>query len=166
LREYYVRRVTRIEPPYVIHLAFLLVILLPWMILFCCLAAFRGVLTAKFLGHPWITTIGGMCYTIYMYHWLMLCRAWTDCHAGTLNLKNFELPDDEFGTFPNFFTNPVILRQKTTADKCVANTCVANTPPAQGLKGRISPDTTIRIAAPNAPRDWDCAGAQKPPGRR
>jgi len=51
---------------------FLLGILLPWMILFCCLAAFRGALTAKFLGHPWITTIGGMCYTIYMYHWLMI----------------------------------------------------------------------------------------------
>ena len=51
----------------------LLAILLPWMILLCCLAAFRGVLTAKFLGHPWITTIGGMCYTIYMYHWLMIC---------------------------------------------------------------------------------------------
>jgi peptidoglycan/LPS O-acetylase OafA/YrhL len=42
------------------------------MILFCCLAAFRGTLTAKFLGHPWITTMGGMCYTIYMYHWLMI----------------------------------------------------------------------------------------------
>ena len=50
----------------------LLYLLLPWLILFCCLAAFRGVLTAKFLGHPWITTIGGMCYTIYMYHWLMI----------------------------------------------------------------------------------------------
>jgi hypothetical protein len=79
---------------------------------------------------------------------LMLCRAWTDCRAGTLKLKNFELPDDESGTFPIFFTNPAILRQKTAADKCVANT-----PPAQGIKGRISPDTTIRSAGPNAPGD-------------
>jgi peptidoglycan/LPS O-acetylase OafA/YrhL len=47
-------------------------VLLPWLILVCCLAAFRGVLTAQFLGHPWIATIGGMCYTIYMYHWLMI----------------------------------------------------------------------------------------------
>jgi peptidoglycan/LPS O-acetylase OafA/YrhL len=39
---------------------------------FCCLAAFRGVITSKFLGFQWITTIGGMCYTIYMYHWLMI----------------------------------------------------------------------------------------------
>jgi peptidoglycan/LPS O-acetylase OafA/YrhL len=50
----------------------LLVILLPWVILACCLAAFRGVLTARFLSNPWITTVGGMCYTIYMYHWLMI----------------------------------------------------------------------------------------------
>jgi peptidoglycan/LPS O-acetylase OafA/YrhL len=49
-----------------------LIILLPWVMLFCCLAAFRGTLTAKFLGHPWIATVGGMCYTIYMYHWLMI----------------------------------------------------------------------------------------------
>jgi peptidoglycan/LPS O-acetylase OafA/YrhL len=42
------------------------------MILLCCLSAFRGVVTAKFLGNLLITTIGGMCYTIYMYHWLMI----------------------------------------------------------------------------------------------
>jgi len=50
----------------------LLDIMLPWMILVCCLAAFRGALTAKFLSHPWIATMGGMCYTIYLYHWLMI----------------------------------------------------------------------------------------------
>ena len=47
-------------------------ILLPWIILFACLAAFRGNLGARFLSNPWITTIGGMCYTIYMYHCLMI----------------------------------------------------------------------------------------------
>ena len=50
----------------------LLYTLLPWLILLCCVAAFRGRLTARFLGHPWIAVIGGMCYTIYMYHWLMI----------------------------------------------------------------------------------------------
>jgi peptidoglycan/LPS O-acetylase OafA/YrhL len=49
-----------------------LAIMVPWMILLCCLSAFRGVVTAKFLGNLLITTIGGMCYTIYMYHWLMI----------------------------------------------------------------------------------------------
>jgi peptidoglycan/LPS O-acetylase OafA/YrhL len=50
----------------------LLDIMLPWMVLVSCLAAFRGTLTARFLSHPGITTMGGMCYTIYMYHWLMI----------------------------------------------------------------------------------------------
>ncbi len=38
----------------------------------CAVAAFKGRLTHFMLGHPWITTIGGMCYTIYMYHILMI----------------------------------------------------------------------------------------------
>ena len=50
----------------------LLPFFLPWLMLVCCLAAFRGVATARFLGWPWIATIGGMCYTIYMYHFLMI----------------------------------------------------------------------------------------------
>jgi peptidoglycan/LPS O-acetylase OafA/YrhL len=50
----------------------LMPVLLPWLIFVCCLAAFRGPLTAGFLGSAWIATIGGMCYTIYMYHWLMI----------------------------------------------------------------------------------------------
>jgi peptidoglycan/LPS O-acetylase OafA/YrhL len=35
-------------------------------------AAFRGRASHWLLGHPLVTTIGGMCYTIYMYHWLMI----------------------------------------------------------------------------------------------
>lgn len=50
----------------------LLAVALPWLMFFCCLAAFRGIVTARFLSFPWIMTIGGMCYTIYMYHWLMI----------------------------------------------------------------------------------------------
>ncbi len=45
---------------------------LPLIIGVCCVAAFRGPLVFRVLGNPWITTIGGMCYTIYMYHWLMI----------------------------------------------------------------------------------------------
>jgi peptidoglycan/LPS O-acetylase OafA/YrhL len=47
-------------------------ILLPWLILICCSAAFKGRVCGKILSGLWITTIGGMCYTIYMYHWLMI----------------------------------------------------------------------------------------------
>ena len=35
-------------------------------LLYC--AAFRGPLTGRALRNPWITTIGGMCYTIYLLH--------------------------------------------------------------------------------------------------
>ncbi len=45
---------------------------LPLIVGVCCVAAFCGRLTYRALGNPWITTIGGMCYTIYMYHWLMI----------------------------------------------------------------------------------------------
>jgi len=47
-------------------------IMLPWLIFVICIAAFKGPLCAKFLGNRWIATIGGMCYTIYMYHLLMI----------------------------------------------------------------------------------------------
>jgi peptidoglycan/LPS O-acetylase OafA/YrhL len=47
-------------------------VLLPAAVFICCIAAFRGILTVRFLGNPWITTIGGMCYTIYMYHTVLI----------------------------------------------------------------------------------------------
>jgi peptidoglycan/LPS O-acetylase OafA/YrhL len=46
--------------------------LFPWLILLCCCAAFKGQLCRPALSNPWIATIGGMCYTIYMYHWIMI----------------------------------------------------------------------------------------------
>jgi peptidoglycan/LPS O-acetylase OafA/YrhL len=46
--------------------------LLPWMALLTCVAAFKGKLISWLLSRPLLTTIGGMCYTIYMYHWLMI----------------------------------------------------------------------------------------------
>lgn len=44
----------------------------PWILMSSFVAAFKGNLCAKALTNPWITTIGGMCYTIYMYHWFMI----------------------------------------------------------------------------------------------
>jgi peptidoglycan/LPS O-acetylase OafA/YrhL len=46
--------------------------LLPWLALVLCVSAFRGKIAHWLLGRPLLTTIGGMCYTIYMYHWLMI----------------------------------------------------------------------------------------------
>ena len=47
-------------------------ILLPLAIFICFMAAFCGVFTVRFLQSAWITVIGGMCYTIYMYHVFMI----------------------------------------------------------------------------------------------
>jgi peptidoglycan/LPS O-acetylase OafA/YrhL len=41
---------------------------LPLAVVLCFVAAFRGVFSVVFLRNPWIVTIGGMCYTIYLYH--------------------------------------------------------------------------------------------------
>jgi peptidoglycan/LPS O-acetylase OafA/YrhL len=40
----------------------------PWIILALYIAAFHGVIVNRFVTNPWITTIGGMCYTIYLLH--------------------------------------------------------------------------------------------------
>lgn len=46
--------------------------LLPVMTLLTCVSAFRGRIVSWLLSRPLLTVIGGMCYTIYMYHWLMI----------------------------------------------------------------------------------------------
>ena len=40
----------------------------PWLILGLYIAAFQGVAMNRFVSNAWITTIGGMCYTIYLLH--------------------------------------------------------------------------------------------------
>ncbi len=37
--------------------------------------ALRGVLWQRVLGNRWIAALGGMCYTVYLYHWLVLSEA-------------------------------------------------------------------------------------------
>jgi peptidoglycan/LPS O-acetylase OafA/YrhL len=46
--------------------------LMPWFILSGCLAGFHGRISSWFLSRPLIATVGGMCYTIYMYHYHLL----------------------------------------------------------------------------------------------
>jgi peptidoglycan/LPS O-acetylase OafA/YrhL len=40
----------------------------PFTALFLYCAVFRGRVTNRIMTNPWITTIGGMCYTIYLFH--------------------------------------------------------------------------------------------------
>jgi peptidoglycan/LPS O-acetylase OafA/YrhL len=48
-------------------------------------AVFRGPLTNRAMTNPWITTIGGMCYTIYLLHNRVIGVAigWTKGWAGS-----------------------------------------------------------------------------------
>jgi len=46
--------------------------LLPWILFTVCLAAFLGRFTPALLAQPWLITIGGMCYTVYLYHTLVI----------------------------------------------------------------------------------------------
>lgn len=46
--------------------------LLPWALLAGGVGAFLGSAASQILSWPWLTTIGGMCYTIYLYHLLVI----------------------------------------------------------------------------------------------
>jgi len=41
---------------------------MPWLILLLYIAAFQGMVINRFVTNPWIATVGGMCYTIYLLH--------------------------------------------------------------------------------------------------
>jgi peptidoglycan/LPS O-acetylase OafA/YrhL len=41
----------------------------PYLLLVLYCAAFRGTWTNRLFSHPWITAIGGMCYSIYLIHY-------------------------------------------------------------------------------------------------
>lgn len=50
------------------HLPVLAAFLFPPLAFFLYQAVFRGVITNRIMTNPWVTTIGGMCYTIYLFH--------------------------------------------------------------------------------------------------
>ena len=45
---------------------------LPFVALIAFVAVFRGQLTNRLFSNPWITTIGGMCYSIYLIHFELI----------------------------------------------------------------------------------------------
>jgi peptidoglycan/LPS O-acetylase OafA/YrhL len=47
-------------------------ILLPFVIVVLYLAAFRGRICSRVFSNPVITDIGGMCYSIYLFHFLII----------------------------------------------------------------------------------------------
>ena len=46
-----------------------------WLIVLLFLCAFRGVAVNRLVTNPWITTIGGMCYSIYLLHNYVMAAA-------------------------------------------------------------------------------------------
>ncbi len=54
-------------------------VLLPFIIVVLYLAAFRGRLCSALFSHPIITDIGGMCYSLYLFHFLIISAV---CHVS------------------------------------------------------------------------------------
>jgi peptidoglycan/LPS O-acetylase OafA/YrhL len=46
--------------------------ILPFLIMLLYVAAFQGVLFRRFFSNLWIATIGGMCYSIYLWHFFVI----------------------------------------------------------------------------------------------
>ena len=46
--------------------------ILPFVIVLLYLAAFRGRFCSAVFSHPVITDIGGMCYSVYLFHFLVI----------------------------------------------------------------------------------------------
>lgn len=47
----------------------------PYLLLLLFCATFKGVWTNRLFSHPWITAIGGMCYSIYLIHYEVISAA-------------------------------------------------------------------------------------------
>jgi peptidoglycan/LPS O-acetylase OafA/YrhL len=47
-------------------------VVLPFLIVLLYLAAFRGRICSAIFSHPAITGIGGMCYSIYLFHFIVI----------------------------------------------------------------------------------------------
>ena len=77
--------------------------LLPWILLAGGRAAFLGSATSRVLAWRWFTTIGGMCYTIYLYHLLVISTLF----RATLPLQTHRLGLDLLIQFAVML--PVIL---------------------------------------------------------
>jgi peptidoglycan/LPS O-acetylase OafA/YrhL len=48
------------------------IVLLPFTAFIVFLAVFRGIVTNRIFSNAWITTFGGMCYSIYLVHFEMI----------------------------------------------------------------------------------------------
>jgi len=69
-------------------------LLLPFLFVLLILAAFRGRVVSRCLSSRWVTDVGGMCYTIYLYHFVLISvcgRLTKPLHIGSSFMAYFAL---------------------------------------------------------------------------
>jgi peptidoglycan/LPS O-acetylase OafA/YrhL len=74
-------------------------VFLPWLCFISYVAVFRGIILNKILTFPLFTTIGGMCYSMYLLHNLLLNHTL----GATQNMAPFE------GYLPNILLQASIM---------------------------------------------------------
>lgn len=69
------------------HLYFLLPLLIAALYLGCYL----GRITSRLIRMQWVVIIGGMCYTIYLYHVMIISQAFVRTASLSMSTRSFEL---------------------------------------------------------------------------
>ncbi len=79
--------------------AFLHALLFPPLTFALYCAAFRGKYTNRFVTSPWIVTVGGMCYTIYLFHNFII--------GGAMRITTRLLPEGSYAV--TFLLHSVVI---------------------------------------------------------
>ncbi|HLY41874.1 MAG TPA: acyltransferase [Terracidiphilus sp.] len=64
----------------------------PFLLILLCMAAMRSRLLRWFFGNPWVAIVGGMCYSIYLLHFLLIAVFFKVT-------RRFIVPQDYLATF-------------------------------------------------------------------
>lgn len=94
-------------------------VLSPLLIVVLYIAAFRGTVCKRLFANPVLATIGGMCYTIYLYHWLtmsLVARYTQHFHVGGNFIAYFALQ--------SLLILPVILAVSTVFFVLIERPCM------------------------------------------
>ncbi len=64
---------------------------LPWLALALYITTFRSIFFNAVLTNPWLTTIGGMCYSIYLFHFALISLVYR--HTQSLMITHLFWPN-------------------------------------------------------------------------
>jgi peptidoglycan/LPS O-acetylase OafA/YrhL len=117
---------------------------LPLLLVIAYASLFRGVAVRALLTHPVITTIGGMCYTIYLYHFVLLA-------AGGRFTMRLPMPGSYSGalTVQLILLGPVVIVASAVLFLLVERPCMRRDWP-QRLVARIRGEPSSERRAPSA----------------